>query len=65
MSKTEETIVKVFNAEKVEVTKFIKEGRTLFVSTKSEAITKAQQIRSYFYELFNDKQIHVGYAIPK
>jgi hypothetical protein len=60
-----ETKTKVFNAEKVEVTSFLENGRTFFALTKKEAEKKANQIRSYFYELFDDKQNHVGYGIPK
>lgn len=55
---------KCFTAQKIEVTNFIKKGRTKFVKNLREAIALTKT-KSYFYEVFDDKQNLIGYGIPK
>ncbi|MEC4049310.1 hypothetical protein OX284_007695 [Flavobacterium sp. SUN046] len=63
-SKTEEKEVRMYTGTKVEVTDFIKKGRTAFVKTINEAIELTKR-KSYYYEIFDDKQNLIGYGIPK
>lgn len=61
----EENTISLFDDDGKNVTKFIKEGKTFFVESKENAIIIANQIRSYFYPVHNDKSKHVGLVIPK
>lgn len=58
-----------FNANSIEITKKIKQGRTFLVhGIGYESEKMAQKIaikkKSYFFEVYNKEKKHYGYAIP-
>lgn len=64
--------IKYYNEHKTDVTKRIKERKTFVFEgsdARAQAIKKANQLRSYIYDLFvmnNKKNLEfVGYAVPK
>ncbi|WP_322970302.1 hypothetical protein [Faecalibacter sp. LW9] len=48
-----------------EVTDRIKDGRTKFFTSASEAEQYARQKRSYHYQVFDINKQHVGWGVPK
>ena len=55
----------VRTAEGVDVRQRIRDGMTYFFSDKESAIKQADQIRSYHYPLYNVKNEHIGYGVPR
>jgi len=52
-------------AEGVDVRPRISSGMTYFFVNKDLAIKRADQTRSYVYPLFNNKNEHIGYGVPR
>lgn len=54
----------MFTQDRIEVTKRVEEGKTVFVESRKEAeeITKKA---SYFYDVFDEDKNHIGFGIPK
>jgi len=63
-TESEDKEIKMYTGTKLEVTDFIKKGRTAFVKTIKEAIELTKR-KSYYYEVFDDKQNLIGYGVPK
>lgn len=58
---------KIYNSpldNRLDVTKYFNEGKTILVNTLKDAIEKTKY-RSYFYEVFNKDKESIGYGIPK
>lgn len=54
----------LFTDTRVNVTSRIEKGKTTFVRTIDQARTLTKKA-SYFYTVFDDKGVKVGFAIPK
>jgi hypothetical protein len=55
----------MWNQYGVNITMRIQEERTTFFKNEIEAQTFAARLRSYHYQVFNKKNEHMGYAVPK
>ena len=58
---------KIYNSpsdNRLDVTKYFDEDKTILVKTKKEAVEKTKY-RGYFYEVFNKDKELIGYGIPK
>lgn len=57
-----------YTDQKVDVTRRIKEGDTFFYTDRKEAQERADQQRSYVYEVFDGQDQDarlIGFAVPK
>ena len=61
----EEKKDQVYNSNGVNVTERIKTKQTLFFTDENIANDKANQIKSYYYEIFDSNNTLVGYGVPK
>ena len=57
-------VSKIFNDEKLDVSKFVNDGKTAIVATKEEAIERTKKA-GYFYPVYDNDQKFIGYGIPK
>ena len=58
---------KIYNSpldNRLDVTKYFEQKRSVLVLTLKEAIEKTKY-RGYFYEVFNKDKQSIGYGIPK
>jgi len=47
------------------IDKLLESGATVFFTDLIIAMEHARQIRSYYYQVFDSKRKHCGYAVPK
>jgi hypothetical protein len=52
-------------AEGVDVRPRIRSGMTYFFTDEESAKKRANQMRSYVYPLYNNKNEHIGYGVPR
>ena len=55
---------KIMTDTGVDVTDRINDGRTTIVSSKKEA-EELTKYFGYFYPLYDEKNVHIGYGVPK
>ena len=47
------------------VTEYIESNRTLFIEDLRQAIEISLSLKTYHYEMFNDKMKFIGYGVPR
>lgn len=66
MNKRRKRLIEGYYTENfVNVTKEIKTGQTMFFEDQLEAYRYSQQVKSYYYQIFNKDKLTIGYGVPK
>lgn len=59
------TITNLYNDTGIDVTEWVKYGRTFLFNCMFEARKKALEIHSYVYEVHDNTGNRLGWAVPK
>ena len=54
-----------YNEHRKRVTEYVENNLTLFFTELNEAIKKGVDLKTYHYEMFNDKMEFIGYGVPR